>query len=110
MILGLDWDDTITTYSKGISQLCKGNTVIIITLNPCVTVDMAEEVLKCRVAKVIIMPDTMFDTTVEDVGIGAWKASVCKAENVNVMIDDLQSVCDACTAIGIPSIQVHLKD
>lgn len=112
MILGLDFDDTITAYAPGLSVLSNtASTIHIITLNADVTSELAQKVLDydCHVF-VHIMPDDAFDTTAEDVGVGKWKASKCKELGVDVMIDDLQSVCDACEEVGIPSIQVHLKD
>jgi len=112
MILGLDYDDTITSYTLGLSVLANtASTIHVITLNTDVTSELVAKILNYEHHIFVhIMPDSAFDTLAEDVGIGKWKANKCKELGVDLMIDDLQSVCDACTEIGVPSIQVHLKD
>ena len=111
MTIGLDWDDTITTYQKGISKLTELATEIhIITLNSDVTEMIARRVLEIGVPITVhIMPNQAYDTTKYDNGIGVWKAKVADANWVDLMIDDMQEVVDECLKIGIPSIQVKAR-
>lgn len=111
MILGLDWDDTITTYQKGISKLTEVATEIhIITLNSDVTEAIAKRVLVVEVPITIhIMSTVDFDTSKYDNGIGTWKAKIADANWVDLMIDDMQEVVDECLKIGIPAIQVKAR-
>lgn len=69
MVLALDWDDTVTSYTEGLSVLANtASTIHIITLNNKVTVQLAQQVLNyCAPILVHIMPDSEFDTSLEDV-------------------------------------------
>ena len=109
MRIGLDYDDTITAYPEAMKVLARSNTIIVVTLNTEITPFQLQQILGSRPEHVLVMPDNEFDTTSEDVGVGLWKAKMCEEYRLDLMIDDLQSVCEACTNIGIPSIQVHLK-
>ncbi len=113
MILGLDWDDTVTTYTKGLSKLAEcAYAIHIITLNPDVTESIARKILNVRIQVPItvhIMSSQVYDTTKYDNGIGAWKAKVADANWVDLMIDDMQEVVDECLKIGIPAIQVKAR-
>ncbi len=111
MILGLDWDDTITTYCDGLTIIAlRAQEVHIITLNNAITVAIAEAHLCTAVEAVHHMPDSAFDTSLEDVGVGKWKAAKCKELGVHLMIDDMANVVDCCNAAGVASIQVQLRD
>lgn len=111
MILGLDWDDTVTEYTRGLSKLVECATELhIITLNKGVTEELAKQVLIYEEhVTVHVMPDEAFDTTAEDVGVGKWKANKCAELWVELMIDDLQSVVDECEKLKIPAIQVQAR-
>ena len=113
MILGLDWDDTVTTYTKGLSKLAEcAYEIHIITLNPDVTESIARKILNVRIQVPItvhIMSSQVYDTTKYDNGIGVWKAKVADANWVDLMIDDMQEVVEECLKIGIPAIQVKAR-
>ncbi len=99
---------TLTTdYFKG--RFIR-NVIDLLETNNKVTVTLAEVLLGTSVTAVHYMPDSAFDTSLEDVGVGKWKAAKCVEIGVVLMVDDLTSVIDCCDAAGIATIQVHLKD
>ena len=112
MILGLDWDETVTEYANGLAQIARyAKEVHIITLNPKITQELARKRLNYNgVVQIHVMPEEAFNTSLEDVGIGKWKAQKCVESKVELMIDDYGPVVEACEMIGIPAIQVHLRD
>lgn len=111
MIIGLDWDDTVTEYDKGLRKLVECATEVhIITLNSEVTEELAKRVLEFdNHLHVHIMPDEEFDTSKEHFGVGEWKAKIANKYWVELMIDDMQEVVDECLKIGIPAIQVQAR-
>jgi len=111
MILGLDYDDTITSYPDALGVIARAaDEVYVITLNHKVGLLSTARLLGCRIHGARIMPDEAFDTTAEDVGVGKWKAEMCRELGVDLMIDDLASVCEECEKAGIAALQVHLKE
>lgn len=111
MIIGLDWDDTVTEYGRGLRKLVECVTEVhIITLNADVTEELAKRVLEFdNHLYVHIMPDEEFDISKEHFGIGEWKAKIADKHRVELMIDDMQEVVDECLKIGIPAIQVQAR-
>jgi hypothetical protein len=111
MVIGLDWDDTVTEYSTGLSKLVELASVVhIITLNLAITEDMAKEVLKFDSTLFVhAMADEEFDTAEADFGIGIWKANKCVELGVDLMIDDMKEVVDRCLELGISAIQVQAR-
>lgn len=105
MILGLDYDDTISIYAEGLKQICKNNVVHVITVNNVVKSEHISKLLNCEI-NMHVMADEDFDIMLEDCGVGRWKANKCKELGVELMIDDMDSVCKFCSEIGIPTIQV----
>lgn len=111
MIIGLDWDDTITEYTKGLRKLVECATEVhIITLNTVVTEVLAKSTLEFDgLLQVHIMPEEEFDMSKEHFGIGEWKAKIANKYGVELMIDDMQEVVAECLKIGIPAIQVQVR-
>lgn len=72
MILGLDWDYTITEYTQGFKKLVEIATEIhIITLNKSITHGYASDLLNFyNHLTVHIMPDEVINTNLPDFGIG----------------------------------------
>ena len=110
MVLGLDWDDTITNYPDALTVLARAaEKVHIITLNRKVSADEVYKVLGVQV-EVHVMPSNKYDTTKDDYGIGTWKVQKCKELGIDLMVDDSSWVYDACKKVGIPMIWVHDED
>ena len=111
MIVGLDWDDTVTEYITGFKKLVECATEIhIITLNSAITEEYAKDVLGFdNHLTVHIMADEEIDTCLPDFGIGEWKASKCLEVGVDIMFDDMKEVVDSCIKVGVPAIQVQAR-
>lgn len=111
MILGLDWDDTITEYTTGFKKLVEIATEIhIITLNKDVTHGYASDLLNFyNHLNIHVMPDKVINTDLPDFGIADWKAQKCVENKVDLMFDDLKEVVDMCLKLGIPAIQVEAR-
>ena len=111
MILGLDWDDTVSEYPIGFKKLVECATEIhIITLNNSITETYAKELLNFNNHLTIhVMPDEEIDASLHDFGIGSWKANKCLELGVELMFDDMKEVVDTCLKIGVPSIQVQSR-
>ena len=111
MVIGLDWDDTVSEYTTGFKKLVECATEIyIITLNNTITEEYAKEVLSFdNHLTVHIMVDEEMDTSLPDFGIGKWKASKCLEVGVEIMFDDMKEVVDSCIKVGVPAIQVQAR-
>lgn len=111
MIIGLDWDDTISEYLTGFNKLVECATEIhIITLNTSVTEEYAKEMLSfSNHLTVHIMPDEEIKTHLSDFGVGEWKANKCLEVGVELMFDDMKEVVDSCLKVGVPAIQVQAR-
>ena len=111
MILGLDWDDTVSEYSIGFKKLVECATEIhIITLNSNITEEIAKEVLGfANHLTVHVMTDEEINTSLPDFGIGEWKANKCLELGVELMFDDMKEVVDSCIKVGVPAIQVQAR-
>ena len=111
MIIGLDWDDTVTEYTTGFKKLVECATEIhIITLNNTITEEYAKEVLSfANHLTVHIMPDEEMDASLAYFGIGEWKANKCLEVGVDIMFDDMKEVVDSCIKVGVPAIQVQAR-
>ena len=55
------------------------------------------------------MPDELLNINLDDLGIGKWKVEICEKYWVELVVDDMQSVVDECTARKIPAIQVQAR-
>lgn len=112
MIIGLDWDDTISLYSKGIRQLIHmaANSIHVITLNTGITEVHARTILSWDgPLEVHIMPDEAFTNGgnyVEE-DVAKWKADVCDNNLVQLMLDDDEYVIRECASRGIATIRVN---
>ena len=111
MVIGLDWDDTVSEYTTGFKKLVECATEIhIITLNSNITEEYAKDVLGFdNHLTVYIMADEEMDTSLSDFGIGEWKASKCLEVGVEIMFDDMKEVVDSCIKVGVPAIQVQAR-
>lgn len=111
MILGLDWDDTVSEYSIGFKKLVECATEVhIVTLNSSITEEIAKEVLGfANHLTVHVMTDEEINTSLPDFGIGEWKASKCLEVGVYIMFDDMKEVVDSCIKVGVPAIQVQAR-
>lgn len=111
MILGLDWDDTISEYPIGFKKLVECATEVhIITLNNSITEAYSKDLLNFHNHLTIhVMPDEEIDASLHDFGIGSWKANKCLELGVELMFDDMKEVVDTCLKIGVPSIQVQAR-
>lgn len=111
MILGIDWDDTITEYPEGFKKLVECATEVhIITLNSNITEAYAKDLLNYYNHLTIhVMPDSEINTTLTDYGVGLWKANKCVELGVELMFDDYRPVIHSCLALGIPAIQVEAR-
>ena len=111
MVIGLDWDDTVSEYSVGFRKLVECATEIhIITLNSTITEELAKEVLDfANHLTVHIMADQEINTSLPDLGIGEWKANKCLEVGVDIMFDDMKEVVDSCIKVGVPAIQVQAR-
>ena len=111
MIIGLDWDDTVSEYDVGFKKLVECATEIhIITLNHTITEELAKDVLGfANHLTVHIMADAEIDTCLPDFGIGEWKANKCLEVGVEIMFDDMKEVVDSCIKVGVPAIQVQAR-
>ena len=111
MILGLDWDDTVSEYPIGFKKLVECATEIhIITLNNSITETYAKELLNFNNHLTIhVMPDEEIDASLHDFGIGSWKANKCLELGVELMFDDMKEVVDSCLKVGVPAIQVQAR-
>lgn len=111
MIVGLDWDDTVSEYTTGFKKLVECATEVhVITLNSSITEAYAKEVLNFHNHLTVhIMSDEEIDTSLSDFGIGEWKASKCLEVGVELMFDDMKEVIDHCVKAGVPAIQVQAR-
>lgn len=111
MILGLDWDDTISEYSIGFKKLVECATELhVITLNISITEAYAKEFLNFHNHLTVhVMPDEEINTSLPDFGIGEWKAKKCLELGVELMFDDMKEVVDSCIKVGVPAIQVQAR-
>lgn len=111
MVIGLDWDDTISEYPLGFKKLVECATEVhVITLNISITEAYAKEVLNFyNHLTVHIMSDEEMDTNLLDFGIGEWKANKCLEVGVELMFDDMKAVVDKCIEFGVPAIQVEAR-
>lgn len=111
MILGLDYDDTISEYPTGFKKLVECATEIhVITLNSGITEVFAKEVLNFNNHLTVhVMPDEEVNASLHDFGIGEWKANKCLELGVELMFDDMKEVVDKCIEFGVPAIQVEAR-
>lgn len=111
MIVGLDWDDTVSEYPVGFKKLVECATEVhIITLNSSITEGYAKDLLNFyNHLTVHIMPDEEMETSLPDFGIGEWKANKCLELCVELMFDDMKEVVDSCIKVGVPAIQVQAR-
>lgn len=111
MILGLDWDDTISEYTLGFKKLVECATEIhIVTLNISITEAYAKEVLNFHNHLTVhVMPDEEINASLYDFGIGEWKANKCLELGVELMFDAMKEVVDKCIKFGVPAIQVEAR-
>lgn len=103
LIIGLDWDGTVSDYSDAFAFLAsRFDSVIIITVNDEITPKMASQTLKINedFIQVIICPDER----VED--YHQWKAEICVKYDVAIMFDDDPNVILACKKQRIHAITV----
>lgn len=111
MILGLDWDDTVSEYTIGFKKVVECATEVhVITLNSSITETYAKEVLNFHNHLTMhVMPDEEINTSLQDFGIGEWKANKCLELGVELMFDDMKEVVDKCIEFGVPAIQVEAR-
>lgn len=111
MILGLDWDDTVSEYHMGFKKLVECATEVhVITLNSNITESYAKDVLNFHNHLTVhVMPDEEIYASLYDFGIGEWKANKCLELGVELMFDDMKEVIDQCVKVGIPAIQVQSR-
>lgn len=103
MRLGLDWDGTISCYGPELSQLARqARRVAVITVNDEITAVRAANALGIEVQRVdvVVCPDEHIER------YDLWKAEVCLALQIDLMIDDDARVASACWAAGIPALLV----
>lgn len=107
MIIGLDWDDTITEYPIGFKKLVECATEVhVITLNSSITEAYAKEVLNFyNPLTVHVMSDEEINAILQD----EWKANKCLELGVELMFDDMKEVVDKCIEFGVPAIQVQAR-
>jgi hypothetical protein len=102
--LCLDFDETITSYPEGFSQLCLLSwSIVIVTLNANVTEKICRKILNIaedRKVQVEICPyDRLYD-------YDQWKVEMVMKHNGFIMFDDDDNVYRACKNAGIPCIKV----
>jgi len=104
VIIGLDWDGTVSDYSDAFAFLAsRFNSAIIITLNEGITTAMAAKTLKLE--KGAITVEICPDERVAD--SHQWKAEICVKYDVAIMFDDDPNVILACKKQGIHAITVR---
>lgn len=103
LVLGLDWDGTISCFAEPLAVLSRhANHVVIITVNDEITPSLAAETLGIAHNRIVI--EVCPDERIEDYAL--WKAERCRTHGVMVMIDDDEHVVAACVASGIPALLV----
>jgi len=104
LIIGLDWDGTVSDYSEAFAFIVQlFDSIVIITVNDEMTTNIAANTLKIPSNRVTvkICPNERLDTHEQ------WKAEICVAFSVDIMFDDNPDVVLACKKRGIHAITVR---
>jgi len=109
MNIGIDWDDTTDLYGKAIGKLAVlCDKKVIITLNRSITPFKAVSMLGPSVSDYIveIMPDDAFDSMNPFDSAARWKHKMCLKHDIDVMIDDDETIVRYLESKGISCIKV----
>jgi hypothetical protein len=104
LIIGLDWDGTVSDYSDAFAFLAsRFDAAIIITVNDEITTEIAAKTLKLEqdAITVEICPSERLEDSHH------WKAEICVKYSVAIMFDDDPNVILACKKQGIHAINVR---
>jgi hypothetical protein len=103
LVLGLDWDGTVSDYPLGFAFLAGlFSKCVIITINDEITPDLASSTLNIEIDKVTV--EICTHEHLEN--YQEWKANRCVAHQVDLMFDDDPGVVLACINRGIRAITV----
>jgi len=102
LVLGLDWDDTVSAFPEACAILANQFAkCVIITLNDDLSLETAKSVLNRADLELECCPYSRTDFTV-------WKIERCRAHQVAVMLDDDPEIIKACESAGIPAIYLGI--
>jgi uncharacterized HAD superfamily protein len=103
-VLGLDWDGTISAYPDALRLIAQRfDLCVVITLNDDITTGDARKILAMPHVVVEACPYSRTD-------FSAWKIERCRANKVNLMVEDDPTFAAACEQAGIPVLLVAFPE